>query len=434
MSNRIVEIRLSPKGIKPVRNGHPWVFRNALAGRPVPATLPEDVVRTVCGTGLLWERTRPALVCDPAGSPIGWGIYNEASRLALRMITRNSSSVIHGGLFTSLIRDSLARREDLADSSGTDAYRLLFGEADSFPGLVTDRLGGMVVVEISGAFAWENRRWIGAEFARRTGITRIRVEPDREMLDRDGVPGPLEAEEYGESGAGFPGKTAPDAGPVVVRENGLSWYVEPGAGQKTGFYCDQRVNRIRVAELARGLTVLDAFCYQGGFGLTALSNGAAHVTFADSSAAALAMVERNQELQGLDREHVRLVRGDVFTMLRNNRIGEESAGTGLERFDLVILDPPKLAPARHHREAGLRAYKDLNMAALRHMRSGARLATFSCSGAVSRDDFRTALAWAAADAGRVVRIEELYSQGPDHPVPLHFPEAEYLKGFLLRIH
>lgn len=428
MSNQILEIRLSPKGIKPVRNGHPWVFRNALAGRPVPASVPEDVVRTVTGNGLRWETTGPAIVCDPTGTPIGWGIYNEASRLALRMITRNSSSAIHRGTFTSLIRDSISRRDDPRRDPDTDVFRLLFGEADGFPGLAVDRLGDALVMEISGAFAWENRGWIVQDFLRLTGAQRILIEPDREMLDRDGVPGPLSSEEHRGEGEAAAEPAAGKA--LIVRENGLSWYAEPGGGQKTGFYCDQQVNRRRLGELSRGLSVLDGFCYQGGFGLTALSRGAARVTCADSSADALAIVERNRALQGADADRLEIVRGDLFSMLRNNAVGAGS----LERYDLVILDPPKLVPARHHRDAGLRAYKDLNMAAMRKMRQGARLATFSCSGAVSRDDFRTALAWAAADAGRVVRIEELFSQGPDHPVPLHFPEAEYLKGFLLRIH
>lgn len=426
MNNQILEIRLSPKGIKPVRNGHPWVFRNALAGTPRPASVSAHVVRTVLGNGIVWGSVQPAIVCDAAGSPLGWGIYNEASRLALRMITRNPAMVIHKGLFVERIRDSCSRRGHLRDCGDTTAYRLVFGEADGFPGLVADRLGETIVVEVSGAFAWQNRFWIAEELRRHGGTSGVRIIPDREMLSREGVS--LEAEPEPEpTPEPHPAEGATPA--EVLRENGLPWCFDGSGGQKTGFYCDQRENRRLVARLAGGCSVLDAFCYHGGFGLMALHHGAHHVTFADSSRAALALVEQNCSLQEVSPGSMETIRGDLLAMIRNNSVGTG----GLDRFDLVVLGPPKLVPARHHRDAGFRAYKDLNLAAMRFMKGGSRLVTFSCSGAVSRDEFRTVLAWAAADSGRVVRIEGVLSQGEDHPVPLHFPDAEYLKGFILRI-
>ncbi len=429
MNNQVLEIRLSPKGIKPVRNGHPWVFRNALGGRPRPAALPPDVLRTVTGNGLCWDHTRPAIVSDPTGTPIGWGIYNEASRLALRMINRNPSSAIHRGTFEELIRAACRRRDSLFLQGDTDAFRLLFGEGDGFPGLVADRFGTDLVLEFSGAFAWDNRRWIAEEFRRTCSAERIRLLPDREMLGREGV-SPTDDREGDRDHDDAREQDAGDASSsVVIHENGLPWRVRPGSGQKTGHYSDQRENRRRAGELARGCAVLDAFCYHGGFGLTALRCGADRVVCVDSSGAALEMLEENRSLQEAPRERIEVMRGDVFEMLRADAVVPE----GVASFDLVILDPPKLAPARRHRDAGLRAYKDLNMAALRLMKPGARLITFSCSGVVTREEFRTALAWAAVDARRVVRIEEVYSQGADHPVPLHFPEAEYLKGYLLAL-
>ncbi|POR01516.1 hypothetical protein AU468_08110 [Alkalispirochaeta sphaeroplastigenens] len=420
-ARQILELRLSPKGIKPVRNGHPWVFRNALGTAPRAAGLPGAVMEMVHAPPLVWHHTRPALACDPSGRPLGWGIYNGSSRLALRMITRNPEIPIRGKTFFQLLRDAVDRRENLRRDHPEGAFRLVFGEADGFPGLVADLLGRTLVLEISSAFAWDNRQWIQEELVRLTDPLRVYLAPDREMLRREGVTAPLEGQWSNPQEEGGDARG-------IVEENGLSWYALPGTGQKTGFYCDQHENRRWVAGQARGLRVLDAFCYHGGFGLTALAGGAASVVCADSSASALQLVEANRDLQQAPAERLHTVRGDLFELLRNNALPQ-----GLESFDLVVLDPPKLVPARQHRDAGLRAYKDLNLAALQGMRKGGLLVTFSCSGAISRDDFRTALAWAAADAGKTVRIEGQFTQGPDHPVPLHFPEAEYLKGFALRV-
>ncbi|SIQ95361.1 SAM-dependent methyltransferase /23S rRNA m(5)C-1962 methyltransferase [Alkalispirochaeta americana] len=423
----IQEIRLSPKGIKPVRNGHPWVFRNALGAPPRPATLPASVHQAVQEHPLVWDHTQPAFACDPSGRPLGWGLYNGSSRLALRIITRNPEIPIRGETFFQLLREAVERRSELRRDRPDGAVRLVFGEADGFPGLVADLLGRTLVLELSGAFAWDNRQWIQEELTRLVNPQGVYLSPDRDLLGREGVSGPFQGQ-WICPGGNRENPENPENPDILVEENGLLWHALPEAGQKTGFYCDQRENRRWVGDHARGARVLDAFCYHGGFGLTALAGGASSVVCADSSAAALRLVEANRVLQQAPADRLHVVKGDLFELLRTNAVPQ-----GLESFDLVVLDPPKLVPARQHRDAGLRAYKDLNLAALQGMRSGSRLVTFSCSGAISRDDFRTALAWAAADAGRAVRVEGVLSQGADHPVPLHFPEAEYLKGFVLRV-
>jgi 23S rRNA (cytosine1962-C5)-methyltransferase len=213
-----------------------------------------------------------------------------------------------------------------------------------------------------------------------------------------------------------------------VKENGLPWLVVPGEGQKTGLYCDQRDNRRYVQRFADGARVLDAFCYHGGFGLHALHGGAEFACFADASADALEMVRSNGKHQGVDDDRYQCVQGDLFEMLRKNAVPG-----GLESYNLIVLDPPKLAPARRNVQDGLRAYKDLHLSVFRYASAGTRVVTFSCSGAVAPQDFRRAVAWAAADCGRDVAVEDILTQSSDHPVPLSFPEAEYLKGLVIYI-
>lgn len=401
-----------------MRHGHPWVFRNALASNPVAASLPPEVVRTVMGDGRLqWRHTVPALVCDTSGDPIGWGIYNRASRLALRMITRNPREAIHFTHFQTLLRAAVARRVPLRRDSSTTAWRIVFGEADQFPGLVADLLGSVLVIACSSAFVWDNQQWIVDTLRELVQPAEVVLLPDGEMLNREGINVANDRDALGTPGI-----------PQTwhVQEHGLRWIVIPEGGQKTGYYCDQRENRRFLRDIASGMKVLDAFTYHGGFGLNAVAGGADQVVCGDSSQDALDRVRENSELQGVG--SVETFRGDLFESLRRNEVPY-----GIGHYDIIVLDPPKLVPARQHRDKGLRAYKDLNLSVFRAAKAGARVLTFSCSGAVTRDDFRTALAWAAADSCRTVRVLATLGQPADHPIPLHFPEAEYLKGFLLQI-
>lgn len=428
MHAQVVDLRLSAKGIKPIRNGHPWIFRNALHGSVSPARLEGAVERTLFGPdALLWEHTVPAVVRDPSGVAIGWGVFNPASRLAVRMLTRSPDQIPIRSDLQRRITRAVEARAALFSSEDHTAFRLLFGEADAVPGLAADRYGDVVVAQLSGAFAWDNREVIGEMLlsATRThGVgASFRVAVDATTLGKDGI----KAKATAASSSAFR-VTSEVGGSITVRENGLEWLVDPSGGQKTGHYCDQRENRAAVADAAVGARILDCFAYHGGFGLTALSRGAERVVCLDSSAPALTRLVENAAVQGTD-DRVETVRGDAFELLRSGSVGAHA----IETFDLIVLDPPKLVAQRRDLENGLRAYKDLNLAVFRAARSGARIATFSCSGAVSREEFRRALAWAAADARRTVVIEREFGQGPDHPVPLHFPEAEYLKGFLLRI-
>jgi 23S rRNA (cytosine1962-C5)-methyltransferase len=218
------------------------------------------------------------------------------------------------------------------------------------------------------------------------------------------------------------GSPPPDL--IEIREGACRFGVDVQRGHKTGFYLDQRDNRLRVRALARGRDVLDGFCYSGGFALNACAGGAKSVTAVDSSDEALALARSNAERNKL--APAEWQEGDVFQLLRRFR----DQG---RHFDLVVLDPPKFAPTAAHAAKAARAYKDINLLAFKLLRPGGLLVTFSCSGGVSADLFQKIIAGAALDAGADAQIIERLGPGADHPVALNFPEGDYLKGLICRL-
>jgi len=227
---------------------------------------------------------------------------------------------------------------------------------------------------------------------------------------------------------GLPPRVGPlvgaQPGPVRITEDGIAYEVDVVAGQKTGFFIDQRDNRALARELAAGADVLNAFCYTGGFTLAALAGGAKHVDSIDTSEEALAQARRNLEVNGMDAARADWIAADVFAHLRKYR----DRG---RRFGLIVLDPPKFAPTEKHVPNAARAYKDINLLAFKLLAPGGLLATFSCSGGVSPELFQSIVAGAALDAGAHAKIIERFGAAADHPVALEFPEGEYLKGLLL---
>jgi 23S rRNA (cytosine1962-C5)-methyltransferase len=219
--------------------------------------------------------------------------------------------------------------------------------------------------------------------------------------------------------AGEPGTVA------HMVEGGIRYEVDIARGQKTGFFLDQRDNRALVGSLAAGCDVLNAFCYTGGFSLSALAGGAKSVLSVDTSAEALAIARRNVDANGLDASRAEWVAADVFEMLRKLR----DQG---RHFGLIVLDPPKFAPTEKHVPRAARAYKDINLWAMKLLAPGGRLATFSCSGAVGPELFQKIVAGAATDAKADLLVERRLGPSADHPASIHFPEGEYLKGLLLR--
>jgi 23S rRNA (cytosine1962-C5)-methyltransferase len=301
----------------------------------------------------------------------------------------------------------------LAHSGTSDALRLIHGESDGLPGITADRFGDTVVVQLTSAGAERWRDEFIDNLQQVTGALCLWERSDAEVRHLEGLP----------PRTGLLRGTAP-AAPLVVSEHGLRFEVGFEGGHKTGFYLDQRDNRLKVRALAKDCEVLDCFCYSGGFALNALAGGAKAVTAIDSSADALAQAQRNAGLNQLPQ--ATWMEGDVFQSLRRFRDQGRA-------FDLIVLDPPKFAPTVSHVEKAARAYKDINLLAFKLLRPGGALVTFSCSGGVSADLFQKIIAGAALDAGADVRVTDWLHAAPDHPVALNFPEGEYLKGLICRV-
>ena len=312
------------------------------------------------------------------------------------------------------LREAVARRrEALRDPAG--ACRLVFSEADRLPGLVVDRYADRVVLQVHTP---------GAERMREATVAALReLLAPAAVLDRSDE-GHRALEGLGPV-AGRRGRGRRQA-PVEILEAGLRFAVDLSAGQKTGFYVDQGLNRAAVAAWAAGRRVLDVFCYTGGFSVHAARAGAASLTLVDSSREALESASRHLALNGLAGTPAESVRGNAFEELRRMRDAGRS-------FDLVVLDPPRLAQTRAQAPRAARAYKDANLLALKLLAPEGILATFSCSGGIEPAFFREIVRWAAKDAGREVQVLQTLGQPPDHPVRLSFPESEYLKGLLCRV-
>ncbi len=382
---------LKPGREKSLLRGHPWVFSGAIervAGKP--------------------EGGATVAVRSAAGAFLAWAAYSPSSQIRARVWTWDEQASIDDAFLRARVAAAIARRAALA--SATDAVRLVHGEADGLPGVVCDRYADVVVFQFASAGAERFRDTIVDAVCEATGRGAAYERSDLEVRGLEGLP--------------------PRAGPIrgaaaspmpTITEHGIRYAVDVAHGQKTGFYLDQRANRDRIRTLAAGRDVLNGFCYTGGFTLNALAGGARSALSIDSSAAALELARENARRNGFDADWLE---ADVFAALRKLR----DAGRG---FDLIVLDPPKFAPTAAHAERAARAYKDINLLALKLLRPAGLLATFSCSGGVSPELFQKIVAGAAVDAGADVRLRGRLQADDDHPVTLAFPEGEYLKGLLI---
>ena len=306
---------------------------------------------------------------------------------------------------------SAARRSPLL--ARTNAARLVFSEADGVPGLIADRYGAFVVVELTTAGAERWRDTIADTLAGLPGVDGVYERSDIDVRQREGL----------EQRVGLlRGVEPPDL--LSIEEDGATYAVDVRRGHKTGFYLDQRESRRAVADLATGRRVLDVFAYTGAFSVVAARAGAASTTSIDSSGPALALAARNLERNGCPPGD--LVEADAFSDLRRLR-------AQAERFDLIILDPPKLAHRADQVERSTRAYKDLNLIAFQLLQPGGILVTFSCSGLLDELLFQKVVAGAALDARRDARIIGRLHQASDHPVHLAIPETAYLKGLICQV-
>lgn len=384
---------------KPVRQQHPWIFSGAIDKIP-DAAQDGDIVEVV----------------DTNGRWLARGYLNRQSQIQVRILTWSMRESIDDAFWERHLRMAITARASVEDE--TTALRLVNAESDYLPGLTVDRYANYLVMQV-GTLGIDLRKQRIAELL--LAITGARGVIERSEMTVRKQEGLREA-------TGLLAGRAPE-GPVEVHEHGRRFLVDLIHGQKTGFYTDQRTNRLRVARYCKGKRVLNGFSYTGAFAVHALAAGAHSVLNLDSSLDALEIAEENLRLNGYVGEaQSELLAGDVFTVLREWR-----ADSTVERFDVVILDPPKFVNSQAQLDRGLRGYKEVNMCALALLKPGGILATFSCSGLVSAELFQKVIFGAAVDVGREVQILEWLRQDRDHPVAITFPEGEYLKGLICRV-
>ena len=337
--------------------------------------------------------------------------YSPNSQIRARVWTFKDEAV-DKEFFRKRIRSAVETRQRSNVESQSNAYRLIYAESDNIPGLIVDRYGDMLVMQYLTAGAEYWKETFADLLLVETGLSTIYERSDADVRELEGL----------DSKVGIlRGSILHD--PLTITENDLQFKVNLAEGHKTGFYLDQRKNRLRARELAKDKDVLDCFCYTGGFTVNALAGGAKSALSVDSSADALSLCKENISLNGLPADHQTSLEGDVFQLLRKFR--DEARA-----FDMIILDPPKFAPTAAHAEKATRAYKDINLLAFKLLRANGILVTFSCSGGIDSGLFQKIVAGAALDAGVDAQIVEHLSQGADHPVSLHFPEGAYLKGLV----
>ena len=399
-------LTLKPGREKSLLRQHPWIFSGAIQDVE-DEPLPGETVDVLSSKKQFLARAS----------------YSPTSQIRAR-VWMFEDKPVDREFFRRKIRSAIEMRQTLNISGAaltaqpgvskgqSSAYRLIYAESDGIPGLIVDQYGEVLILQslTAGSEFW--KATLADLLLEETELSAVYERSDADVRELEG----LEAK-VGLLRGTFPGPQ------ITIHENGLKFNVNLESGHKTGFYLDQRANRLRVRELAKDKDILDGFCYTGGFTVNALAGGAKSVLSIDSSAEALALARQNVELNDLSVEKTEFVEGDVFQLLRKFRDANRS-------FDMIILDPPKFAPTAAQAQKAARGYKDINLLAFKLLRPDGILVTFSCSGGVDAELFQKIVAGAALDAGVETQIVEHLFQAPDHPVSLNFPEGAYLKGFI----
>ena len=388
-------IILKPGRERSLLRRHPWIFSGAIQQVDDPSAISGGTVDLLSSDKQFLARAS----------------YSPSSQIRARVWTFEDKPV-DKEFFRARITSAIETRQNLNVENRSNAYRLIYAESDGIPGLIVDRYGDVLVLQslTAGSEFWKET--LADLLLEETGLSTIYERSDADVRELEGL----------EMKVGMLRGTIPNF-PMTIHENGLNFNVNLQSGHKTGFYLDQRANRLRVRELAKDKDVLDCFCYTGGFTVNALAGGARSVISIDSSADALALAKENVELNHLPIEKTDFLEGDVFQLLRKFRDENRS-------FDMIILDPPKFAPTAAQAERAARGYKDINLLAFKLLRPAGILVTFSCSGGIDAALFQKIIAGAALDAGVDAQIVEHLSQNTDHPVSLFFPEGAYLKGLV----
>jgi 23S rRNA (cytosine1962-C5)-methyltransferase len=378
-----------------VKRRHPWIFSGAIADR-----------RGTLQRGCLVD------VRSKDGALLGcghWGTRGIAVRLLSFGEVKSESELIHAKLSNAA---NVRERLGLVGNSATNGYRLVHAEGDELPGLVIDLYADTAVVQCHSAGMWRVRDSIQESLLSlsQLGLSKVVFRRVESQMD--------EAEESAEVEA----TVAEPPQVVSFTENGLRFLADITGGQKTGFFLDQRVNRQKVGQAARGKHVLNAFCYTGAFSVYAFAGGAESVTSVDASKSAIDLCRQNVVANFASAPHHAEV-ADCFSYLTQIP----------DTFDLIVLDPPAFAKHQRAVQRAMRGYETINALALKKIKPGGTLATFSCSQLISREMFRDAIMRAAVSAGRFVRIVDFLHQAPCHPTSIFHPEGDYLKGLMLLV-
>jgi 23S rRNA (cytosine1962-C5)-methyltransferase len=391
------EIIIKPGRERSILRHHPWIFSGS--------------VIAINGSPKTGETVE---VLSSIGKFLGRAAINHNSNILGRIWTWDINEPVDSILLEARVKQAIEMRRKLSGMLQSNAMRLVHGESDGLPGLILDQYNEVVVVQFltAGVEFWRDS--LIDIIQRNTNATLIYERSDVDVRLLEGL-----SSVAGRISGMIPENT------IIITENGINFKVDITHGHKTGFYLDQRENRLLARKLAKDLRVLDCFAYTGGFATNALVGQAESVTLVDSSASVLNLARENILINDLNLDQVEIVEQDVFKYLRTLRDRGDT-------FDLIILDPPKFAPTVAQAERAARGYKDINLLAFKILKPGGYLMTFSCSGGVNEDLFQKIVAGAAIDAEVDAVIVERLHQAIDHPVALNFPEGAYLKGFLVQ--
>lgn len=416
----MADLVLKPGREKSLLRRHPWIFSGAVHhvdGNPASG----ETVNLLSSKGDVLSSSKGEFLARAAYSPYSqirarvW-TFDPDEQVDPDFLRKRIRAAIQAratlGYQTTEFTESTERENSVSSVVNSNAYRLIHAESDGLPGLIVDRYGDVLVLQslTAGSEFWKDT--LADILLDETGLSTIYERSDADVRALEGL----------EPITGILRGQIPASG-ITIQENELKFNLNLESGHKTGFYLDQRDNRLRVRQLAKDREVLDCFCYTGGFTLNALAGGAKSVVAVDSSAETLMLGRENVKLNGQQAGSVEWCEGDVFQMLRRFRDEGRS-------FDMIILDPPKFAPTAAQVKKASRGYKDINLLAFKLLRPGGILVTFSCSGGIDAILFQKIVASAALDAGVNAQIVEHLTQAADHPVALNFPEGAYLKGLV----
>ena len=397
---------ITAKGTRWVEQGHPWIYEG-------------EVIRQEgdCENGGLMDAV------SEKGKYLGTGFFSKYSKIRLRLLSRNANDRFDAAFWQRRLQYAWDYRKSVMGDD-ISCCRIIFGEADGFPGLTVDRFSDLLVTQTLS---------IGMErvkdiiFPALVELLRQDGQEIRGIFERNDVAiRELEGMAQNKGWYVLPGETPPESPVTEIRENGVSYAVDVENGQKTGFFLDQKYNRLAVARLAKGKRVLDCFTHTGSFALNAAMGGAAQVTAVDVSVSAIEMARQNARRNGLE-DRMDFITADVFDLL------PELAAQGKAPYDFIILDPPAFTKSRKTVESAQRGYKEINLRALKLLPRGGYFATASCSHFMPSELFVKMLRSAALDAGVELRQIEARQQAPDHPILWNVPETDYLKFYIFQV-